>query len=142
MQDFRNILLEEFDVLDETAPGVILRERAEAIKGKTGNLMLEPFIMRLARLNDRALDFEDIMQAVLKKDAKQMIDLDVDRGAIELKSLIFEFKKAEQFISVNARKKKAQAISILYGGVGKAEPIQKNFSLNKKQMEASQKCFM
>ena len=54
--------------------------------------MLEPFIMRLARLNDRALDFEDIMQAVLK-DAKQMIDLDVDRGAIELKSLIFEFKK-------------------------------------------------
>ena len=137
MQDFRNILLEEFDVLDETAPGVILRERAEAIKGKTGNLMLEPFIMRLARLNDRALDFEDIMQAVLKKDAKQMIDLDVDRGAIELKSLIFEFKKAEQFISVKARKKKAQAISILYGGVGKAEPIQKNFSLNKKQMEAS-----
>ena len=67
MLDFRNILLEEFDVLDETAPGVILRERAEAIKGKTGNLMLEPFIMRLARLNDRALDFEDIMQAVLKK---------------------------------------------------------------------------
>ena len=64
-----------------------------------------------------------------------MIDLDVDRGAIELKSLIFEFKKAEQFISVKARKK-AQAISILYGGVGKAEPIQ-NFSLNKKQMEAS-----
>ena len=86
--------------MDETAPGVILRERAEAIKGKTGNLMLEPFIMRFARLNDRALDFEDIMQAVLKKAAKQMIDLDVDRGAIDLKSLIFEFKKAEQFISV------------------------------------------
>ena len=48
MQDFRNILLEEF-MSWTRQPGVILRERAEAIKGKTGNLMLEPFIMRLAR---------------------------------------------------------------------------------------------
>ena len=79
------------------------------------------------------------MRPVLRKDPRTMIDLDIGKGEIELKHLIYEFEKAEQFVKVDGRKKKSSAICFIYGGTNKKATLINDFSLSKKQSNQAKK---
>ena len=134
IKTFQKTFIKELGLRKEKNPASVIRTRAASILGKTGNLVLEPFLRNISVLDDDFLNFEGVLQIALKKPPKDMIDLDLDKGQTDLKYLIYEFKKAELFVKVDGRKRQSANLSIIYG-TKDTETTQREFSLSKEEQK-------
>ncbi|WP_321393987.1 hypothetical protein [Emcibacter sp.] len=106
-----------------------LNERAENIKGISGNLRLEAFVNRLTMLDDSLDQMESLAGLAINKPSKNWIDSDLDRAAVELMQLAQDFNKHETVARVKGRKDKRDAMAIVVGMDGRPKPLLREFDI-------------
>src|SRR6202012_5163956 len=74
-----------------------LRERATNIRELSGDFRLNAFVGPLCQFQGSDDDMEDIATFVVNKPARDGVDADLDRAAIELASLSQAFNRNEAF---------------------------------------------
>lgn len=92
-----------------------LRERAERIKGLTGDFRLEAFITRLTAYGGIDSEFEGIASLAANKPPRDWSDNDVDRASMELADLAQRFNRAEAFARVKGRTDGRHAVAFVIG---------------------------
>ena len=115
-------LLEEFGLLimEELQVGIAipanmkrLRERAQSIRGATGDFRIDALATRLSSFNGTLDDIAGIASLAANKPVKDWIDLDVDRAKQEIISLCYGFKKAELLVRVQGRKTNRHSLALI-----------------------------
>ena len=116
LNGLRELVLEELQVHSRSSQAYAeLNERAENIKGISGNLRLEAFINRARSLDDSLDQIESLAGLAINKPPKNWIDSDMDRAAIELINFAQLFNKHEMVARVKGRKDKREAMAIVVG---------------------------
>lgn len=113
--------LEEIDgtlrrELDSSEAGCIeLRERAQRVRGLTGDFRLEAFIARLCTYNATPLEIEGIASLAANKPPRDWSDNDVDRAHLAVAELAQQFNRAEAFARVKGRADGRHAVAFVVG---------------------------
>jgi len=106
-----------------------LKERANNIRGITGDFQLDAFAARLSTFSSSFNDIAGIISLANNKPPKDWIDLDIENAKKEILRLCTEFKKAELYTKLKNRPSTRQAIAYLSKIGGKEEIITGEFDL-------------
>ena len=124
LREIRSAYQRTLDALDETlrrelgAPVgemSLLRERAERIRGLTGDFRLEAFIARLCSYEATLTDVEGIASLAANKPPRDWSDNDVDRAHLAVAGLAQQFNRAEAFARVKGRADGRHAVAFVVG---------------------------
>ena len=135
LNELKKQMFTSFHLNNEKNRIEILKERASILKGKTGDLKLNPFIVNLERLDPYPDSMERILYAIIQKNPKQLIDQDFDLASIELNWFVERFLIAEAHSKVSKRKKYSSSISMIYGGSDNKEPKNLEVSINRSHLK-------
>lgn len=129
------LLFKELDAYPISSQNIsLLKERAEKIKGISGNFEIEAFIARLSTIkydieNEKILDLVGIISLANNKPQSEWIDLDIELSKIEIVRLCKEFKKCELYTKIKNKPSSRQAIAFIAGIEGSSEIITEEFSI-------------
>ncbi|WP_017963193.1 hypothetical protein [Rhizobium leguminosarum] len=107
----------------------LLFNRAQAVKGLTGNYRLDAFATRLSTFTGQLSEIEGIASLAANKPPKDWIDRDIDHARIEIAALAQEFVKAEAFAHVKGRENGRTSMAIFIGDPKRPSPIRPNFDV-------------
>ncbi|MGD9656557.1 MAG: ATP-binding protein [Methylocystis sp.] len=127
MGDLEAVMLKELRVKAAKPETVAdLRNRAETVRGLTGNYRLDAFATRLMTYDlakDKVEPIEGIVALAANKPTRDWLDRDVDYARIELATLAQEFVKAEGFAHVKGRKDHRLSLAIYSSDPRKDAPV-------------------
>jgi hypothetical protein len=106
-----------------------LKERANNIKGVSGDFKINAFAARLSAFSASINDIAGLISLANNKPPKDWIDLDIENAKKELLHLCIEFKKAELYTKVKERPSSRQAMAFVAGIGGKTEIVTGEFDL-------------
>ena len=126
----RETLLAELEVPNASPPMLAeLRARAENIRQLGGDHRLEAFIVRLGQFQGSNEDMESLASMATNKPARNWVDTDVDRAAVELAQLAQQFIRAEVFAHVKGRSDKRHAMAVVVSMGGRPTPVHDEFDI-------------
>jgi len=108
----------------------LLRERAKAVSGVSGNLRLDAFSTRLASYDGSRTTLEGILSLAAEKPPRDWVDRHIDVALLELVQFARRFREAEAFVSVKDRKARSEAIAIVIGAGAETTTISRSFSVS------------
>lgn len=130
LKEFGLLLSEELQVGITTPANMKrLRERAQSIKGATGDFRIDALATRLSSFEGTLDDIAGIASLAANKPVKEWIDLDVDRAKQEIVSLCYGFKKAELLARVQGRKTNRHSLALITALSGEEEIYDLEFDL-------------
>lgn len=133
----KTIMLEELQVPNESPQAIAeLHARAENIKELGGDFRLEAFVMRLGVFGSQDDDMEGVASLAANKPARDWIDLDLDRAAVEIAEFSQRFNRAEAFARVKGRADKRHSVAVVVGLDGRPAPFMEEFYVS--EHEASE----
>ena len=126
----RETLLAELEV-PNASPLMLaeLRARAENIRQLGGDHRLEAFIVRLGQFQGSNEDMESLASLATNKPARNWVDTDIDRAAVELAQLAQQFIRAEVFAHVKGRSDKRHAMAVVVSIDGRPTPVHDEFDI-------------
>lgn len=135
----RELLLAELQV-PSTSPPLLaeLRARAENIREVSGDHRLEAFGLRLAQFQGRDADMESLASMATNKPARNWVDADIDRAAVELAALAQQFARTEAFARVKGRPDKRHALAVVVGVAGRPTPLYHEFAVTEREHTAAE----
>ncbi len=126
----RETLLAELQVPNASPPMLAeLRDRAKNIRQLGGDHRLEAFIVRLGQFQGSNEDMESLASMATNKPARNWVDADIDRAAVELARLAQQFIRAEVFAHVKGRPDKRHAMAVVVGMDGRPTPVHDEFDI-------------
>ena len=126
----RETLLAELQVPNASSPMLAeLRARAENIRQLGGDHRLEAFIVRLGQFQGSNEDMESLASMATNKPARNWVDADIDRAAVELAEMAQQFIRAEVFARVKGRPDKRHAMAVVVGMGGRPTPVHDEFDI-------------
>ena len=126
----RDTMLAELQVPNIQSRSLLeLRERAKNIKGLMGDLRLDAFVGRLVEFDSSDEHIEGLASLATNKPARDWVDPDIDRAAIELTAFAQKFIRAEAFARVKGRADKRHAMAVVVGINGRPTPITGEFDI-------------
>ena len=132
----RETLLAELEVPNASPPMLAeLRARAENIRQLGGDHRLEAFIVRLGRFQGSNEDMESLASMATNKPARNWVDSDIDRAAVELAQLAQQFIRAEVFAHVKGRPDKRHAMAVVVSMGGRSTPVHDEFDITDLERE-------
>ena len=130
LQSLRSIMYSELHVSESSFDSAEnLQERAENIRGVSGDFRVEAFIGRLSHFDGTDNGLEGIISLVINKPSSSWVDLDVDRAMLELADMSQRFLRAETYARVKGRSEKRHSIAVIVGKHGWSEPKMSNFQV-------------
>lgn len=93
----------------------ILRERADTVKGITGNLRVEALAARLVQFTGSIESVEGLLSLAVNKPPRDWTDLDVDGATLALAELAHRFRNAEVLAGVRGRSPSRLALGLAIG---------------------------
>lgn len=93
-----------------------LQQRAQNVRGVSGDLKLEAFASRLQVYAGTAADIESLAALAVSKPARDFSDQDLDHAAVQLAQWAFEFRRIEALASVKDRPVGRRALAVVFGG--------------------------
>ncbi len=130
LKEFGLLLSEELQVGMITSENIKrLRERAQSIRGATGDFRIDALATRLSSFDGTLDDIAGIASLAANKPIKDWIDLDVDRAKQEMVSLCYGFKKAELLVRVQGRKTNRHSLALITALSGNEEIYDLEFDL-------------
>ena len=130
LQRMRDVMLAELQVANIQSQSLLeLRERAKNIKELMGDLRLDAFVSRLAEFDGSDEHVEGLASLATSKPARDWVDPDIDRAAIELTAFAQKFVRAEAFARVKGRTDKRHAMAVVVGINGRPTPIMGEFDI-------------
>lgn len=132
----RETLLAELEVPNASPPMLAeLRDRAENIRQLGGDHRLEAFIVRLGQFQGSNEDMESLASMATNKPARNWVDSDIDRAAVELAQLAQQFIRAEVFAHVKGRPDKRHAMAVVVSMGGRSTPVHDEFDITDLERE-------
>ncbi|GHC16463.1 DUF6079 family protein [Aidingimonas halophila] len=126
----RENMLAELQVPNDSAQALSdLRDRATNIQQISGDFRLDAFITRLAGFTGTDGDVESIASLAANKPARDWVDADLDRGAIEITDLAQRFLRTETFARVQGRPNRRQSMAVMVSKEGRPTPMVEEFEL-------------
>ena len=130
LQSLRSIMYSELHFSEMSSSSTEkLRERADNIRGISGDFRVEAFIGRLCHFDGSDKALEGIISLVISKPSSSWVDLDIDRAMLELADMSQRFLHAETYARVKGRSEKRHAIAVIVGKQGWSEPKISNFQV-------------
>ena len=130
LRRLREALLSELQIPNtSTSMLAELRARAENVRRLSGDHRLEAFIIRLVRFQGSNGDMESLTSLATNKPARQWVDADVERAAVELAILAQRFNRLEAFAHVKGRPDRRHAMAVVVGMSGRPEPLHDYFDV-------------
>ncbi len=128
--ELRQVMLRELRV-DEPTSGALaaLHERAEAIKGLTGNYRLDAFATRLATYVGDQDDMEGLASLAANKPPRDWVDRDIDHARVEIAALAQEFVRSEAFAHVKGREDGRVKMAIFISDPNRPSPVTPDFDI-------------
>ena len=127
----RETLLTELEVPNASPPMLAeLRDRAKNIRQLGGDHRLEAFIVRLGQFQGSNEDMESLASMATNKPARNWVDSDIDRAAVESAQLAQQFIRAEVFAHVKkGRSDKRHAMAVVVSMDGRPTPVHDEFDI-------------
>lgn len=104
--------------LDHEVSSEFLRERGSAIKGVTGDFMIDAFATRLAAYDGSLNAIEGLVSLAISKPTKDCVDRDIDAAILKLGSWSMEFRSAETLAALQGRPANRRAFGVVFGTAG------------------------
>ena len=124
----RETMLTELGVPNSSAQILSeLRERANNIRGISGDHRLEAFILRVSRFEGTDEDMESVASMAANKPPRQWVDSDIERATVEIADMARSFIRHEAFAHVQGRQDNRSAIAVVVGLDG--QPIHDEFEI-------------
>jgi len=124
-------MLAELQVPNSSAQALVeLRDRAENIRELSGDFRLNAYVGRLAMYEGRNEDIEGLASLATNKPARDWIDSDLDKAAIELTDFAQQFNRAEVFARVKGREDKRHSMAVVVGMGNRPAPYMNEFDVN------------
>ena len=105
-----------------------LRERADNIRGISGDHRLEAFILRVSSFEGADEDMESVASMAANKPPRQWVDPDIERSTVEIADMARSFIWHEAFAHVQGRQDSRSAIAVVVGLDG--QPIHDEFEVS------------
>jgi hypothetical protein len=105
-------LLKAIDHEDDLA---LLRERAGAVRGVSGDFLLDAFASRLQNFTGTEADVEGLVSLAVSKPPQAFTDHDMDQAKLQFAKWAFEFRRVEALSSVAGRSSTRQALAVVFG---------------------------
>lgn len=102
--------------IDHTGTLADLQQRAQNVRGVSGDLKLEAFASRLQAYAGTDTDIESLAALAVSKPARDFSDHDLDHAAVQLAQWAFEFRRIEALASVKDRPVGRRALAVVFGG--------------------------
>ena len=135
----RELLLAELQVPNASPPMLAeLRARAENVQSVSGDHRLEAFGLRLAQFHGRDTDMESLASMATNKPARDWVDADIDRAAVELAALAQQFVRTEAFARVKGRPDQRHALAVVVGVAGRPTPLYHEFAVTERERTAAE----
>lgn len=130
LAELQQVMLRELRI-EELTPGALaaLHERAEAIKGLTGNYRLDAFATRLATYVGEDEEMEGLASLAANKPPRDWVDRDIDHARIEIAALAQEFVRAEAFAHVKGREDGRVKMAIFISDPNRPSPVKPDFDI-------------
>lgn len=113
LDEIDHTLRQELD--SPTSGSAEIRQRAERVRGLTGDFRLEAFIGRLCTYDATSSDIEGIASLAANKPPRDWSDNDVDRAHLAVAELAQHFNRAEAFARVKGRADGRHAVAFVVG---------------------------
>ncbi len=124
-------MLAELQVPNSSAQALAeLRARAENIRELSGDFRLNAYVGRLAMYEGRRDDIEGLASLATNKPARDWIDSDLDKAAIELTDFAQQFNRAEVFARVKGREDKRHSMAVVVGMGNRPTSYMNEFDVN------------
>lgn len=113
LQTVDHIVRSELEISRDPTGDEELHERADLVRGLTGDLRLEAFIGRMATYTSDSI--EGVASLAVNKSPRDWTENDFDAALLELSKLAEKFKRAEAFARVKGKPNGRHAISFVIG---------------------------
>jgi len=104
--------------LDHESSLDYLRDRGNAIKGVTGDFMIDAFATRLAGYDSSLSAVEGLVSLATSKPTKDCVDRDIDAAILKLGAWSMEFRNAETLAALQGRPANRRAFGVVFGTAG------------------------
>ena len=111
----RSVESKLFQALDHEGHLERLRQRAEIVKGITGNFLLDSFATRLSTYTGLEKDIEGLISLAVNKPARDWGDHDIDAAVIQLGQWSLDFRRIETLAPLQNRLSTRRAIAVVFG---------------------------
>lgn len=101
--------------LDHEVSIEFLQERGKAIKGITGDFMLDAFATRLAAYDGSQSSIEGLVSLAVSKPTKDCVDRDIDAAILKLGAWSMEFRSVETLAALQGRPAHRRAFGVVFG---------------------------
>ena len=137
---FRDLILTELGVSVNSENNIDeLKARAVAVRGISGNLNMETFILHVSQLTTELDAFEKLGWGILSKPTRNWIDTDISRLFVEATKLAREFNNLETMASLKGNTQSKFAFSLLcHGKIDGASEFINSFELNETEISEAQ----
>lgn len=98
-----------------------VRQRAENVRGISGDFKLDAFASRLLTFQGTSADMEGLIGLAVTKTARDWVDRDVDAGIVQLGTWAMEFRRVEAVANMRGRPSSRRAIAVVFGGTNGRE---------------------
>jgi hypothetical protein len=92
-----------------------LRERANSVKGLTGDLRLDAFVGRLELIDENVAVVEGLISLAVNKPPTQWVDRDIDAAMGALAGWAVDFRKAEAMAPLRNRPSSRRVLGVVFG---------------------------
>ena len=111
----RSVESKLFWALDHEGDLEHLRQRANIVKGITGNFLLDSFSTRLATYIGIEKDIEGLISLAVNKPSRDWGDRDIDAAVMQLGQWSFDFRRIETLAPLQNRLSTRRAIAVAFG---------------------------
>jgi hypothetical protein len=122
-------MLQELDALGDLG---LLRERASALEGVSGDLRQDAFSARLAKHDGSRESIEGILSLAANKPSRDWNDRDIDVAKLDVAQAALRFRRDEAFVSVKGRKPKTEALAVVFGAGPGTRTMSRSFAVSDK----------
>jgi hypothetical protein len=125
LEKFKDIL---FKALDHKGSIKELNERAESIKGISGDFGVDAFVARLSVFKDDIESLEGILSTAITKNPKDWVDRDQEAAINSLGKICSSFRNIESLSNLRGKSATRKAFAFVYTDP-KSSVISKNFDI-------------
>jgi hypothetical protein len=137
LRELEQVMLRELRIDTLTAAArASLHQRAETIRGLTGNYRLDAFATRLASFTGGEEEIEGLASLAANKPPRDWIDRDIDHARVEIAALTQEFVRAEAFAHVKGRKDGRVKMAIFISDPSRPSPVKPDFDVDIRQQKS------
>ena len=114
----RKVEIRLLNALDHESSLDYLRARGSAIKGVTGDFMIDAFATRLASYDGSISAMEGLVALASSKPTRDCVDRDIDAAILKLGAWSMEFRSAETLAALQGRPANRRAFGVVFGTAG------------------------